>query len=88
VLEVSLADEVITIGTIADTVDAVLELPPEQIEPAPKIGTRLNTQFLEGIGKHEERFLLLLNVDTIFTAEDVIQAAGHVEEAAGAEEES
>lgn len=88
VLEVSLADEVITIGTIADTVDAVLELPPEQIEPAPKIGTRLNTQFLEGIGKHEERFLLLLNVDTIFTAEDVIQAAGHAEEAAGAEEES
>lgn len=87
VLEVPLDDELMIIGTIADTVEEVIELLPDQIEPAPKIGTNIDTRHIEGIGKSGEQFLLLLNVDTIFTARDVIRAADAAEETGSVGEE-
>jgi purine-binding chemotaxis protein CheW len=71
VLEVSVDGETIVIGTIADFVDEVLQILPENIEPSPKIGTGLDTDFIDGIGKMEERFIIILNTDRIFTAEEV-----------------
>jgi chemotaxis signal transduction protein len=56
VLEVGQEGETVRIGTIADTVEEVVEIAPEQIEPTPKIGTKLDTDFIEGIGKIHENF--------------------------------
>ncbi len=71
VLEIALNNETITVGTIADNVHEVIEIQPEDIEPTPKIGTRLDTDFIEGIGKHGDRFLVILNIDKILTAEEI-----------------
>ena len=43
VVEVVHEDEVVVIGALADSVQEVFELEPDQIEPPPRIGTRLNT---------------------------------------------
>lgn len=72
VLEIHLGeDDVIILGAIADSVQEVIELPPENIEPAPKIGTRLENEFIQGMGKHNDTFLIILNIDRVFTTEDI-----------------
>jgi purine-binding chemotaxis protein CheW len=81
VLEVSVDDETIVIGTIADVVEEVVEILPENIEPTPKIGTKLDTEFIEGIGKMDEKFIVILDINKIFTTEEIHQ----VSEGAGGE---
>ncbi|MCF7948970.1 MAG: chemotaxis protein CheW [Spirochaetia bacterium] len=75
VLEISIENETITVGTIADNVHEVVEIQPEDIEPTPKIGTRLDTDFIEGIGKNNDRFLVILNIDKILTSEEITSMA-------------
>jgi len=74
VLEIGLQNETINVGAVADTVSEVIELPREEIEPTPKIGTRLNTAFIDGLGKYDEHFLIILNIDKIFTEEEILTA--------------
>lgn len=75
VLEVGKNGDQINLGVIADSVQEVIELKADQIEAAPRIGTRLDTDFIEGIGKYKESFLILLNVDRVFTTEELSLAS-------------
>jgi purine-binding chemotaxis protein CheW len=75
VLEIALNSETITVGTIADNVHEVIQLQSEDIEPTPRIGTRLDTDFIEGIGKSNDRFVVILNIDKILTAEEITSMA-------------
>ena len=71
ITEVSIDDEKLVIGAMADAVDEVFDLAPENIEPAPRIGTQLNTEFLDGMGKKEEEFILLLNINKVFSTAEI-----------------
>ncbi len=87
IVEVHLDGENTVIGALADSVQEVIELDPTQIEPAPRIGTRLNTEFIRGMGKRDEQFVIILDIEKVFSAEelaDVTSAvtAGDVEAAA------
>jgi purine-binding chemotaxis protein CheW len=75
VLEIAIENETITVGTIADNVHEVVELQPEEIEATPRIGTRLDTDFIQGIGKSNDRFLVILNIDKILTSEEITSMA-------------
>lgn len=75
VLEIKVDEELITLGAIADSVQEVIELNAENIEPAPKIGTKLNTDFINGMGKHQDKFLIILNIDKVFTTEELTDLA-------------
>jgi len=79
VMEIALEGETTVIGALADAVEEVLELTEAQIEPAPKLGTRLNTEFIRGMGKREEQFIILLEVDKIFSAEELSVVTGAAE---------
>src|SRR6056297_3652390 len=57
VMEVEINGDNVTVGTLADSVQEVINLDEEQIEPSPQIGTRINTEFIRGIGKQDERFI-------------------------------
>lgn len=70
-LQIDDDDEQLILGAVADSVQEVLALSPEMIEPAPRIGTQLDTSFLDGMGKYNDQFLIILNIDKIFTAEDI-----------------
>jgi purine-binding chemotaxis protein CheW len=78
VVEVELDDETLILGVLADSVQEVIEMEPEQIEAAPHIGTHLNTDFIKGMGKHDNRFIMILDSDKIFTDEELhtVQDAG------------
>ena len=71
VVEVSFEDEHRIIGALVDSVQEVFELEPEQIEPAPKIGTQLKTEFIKGMGKKDNHFIIILNIDKVFSSEEL-----------------
>ena len=49
---------------------------PNDIEPAPRIGTRLRTEFIKGMGKRDDQFMIILDIDKIFSSEDISMAQG------------
>jgi purine-binding chemotaxis protein CheW len=63
----------LVLGALADSVQEVIELEPSQIEPAPRFGAKLNIEFIDGIGKKDEKFIIILNIDKIFNTDEVIQ---------------
>lgn len=71
VAEVSLEGETTVLGALVDSVQEVFELEPEQIEPAPRIGTKLRTEFIRGMGKRDEQFIIILDVDKVFSSEEL-----------------
>lgn len=77
--EVEVENNSIVLGVLADSVHEVMEMDPDNIEPAPRIGTRLNTDFLKGMGKRDEEFILILDIDRVFSAEE-LSAVGHTGE--------
>jgi len=80
ILEVSIAGESTILGALSDSVQEVIDLDPEYIEAAPKIGTKLNTEFIKGMGKKDDEFIIILDIDRIFSAEELalVQSAGSV----------
>ncbi len=74
VVEVSMNGENTIIGALVDSVQEVFELDPEQIEPAPRIGIQLNNDFIKGMGKRDDHFIIILDVNKVFTTEEVSAA--------------
>jgi len=70
-IEVQVDDEAIVIGALTDAVREVLEVRSDQVEPPPRLGSRLRTEFISGMGKIGEQFIILLNIDRIFNAEEL-----------------
>jgi purine-binding chemotaxis protein CheW len=71
VLDVDGRDGKVVVGALADAVHEVVEIDASQIEPAPRIGTRLAAEFIKGVGKRDERFIIILEIDRIFNSEEV-----------------
>ncbi len=76
VVEIGIEQENTVIGALVDSVQEVFELEPGQIEPAPKIGTRLKTEFIKGMGKKDDRFIIILDIDKVFSLEEIAEARG------------
>jgi len=71
IAEITLDDETTVLGALADSVQEVFDLEPDQIEPAPKIGTRLNTEFIKGMGKRDEQFIIILDINKVFSSDEL-----------------
>jgi purine-binding chemotaxis protein CheW len=70
VVEAFFEDESAIIGALVDSVQEVLELEPDQVEPAPRIGTQLKTEFIKGMGKRDDRFMIVLDLDKVFSSKE------------------
>lgn len=71
VVEVDVDGESVTVGIMADSVQEVLSIAPEQIEPPPRIGTKLNTDFIKGMGTLGKKFVIILDIDKVFSVEEL-----------------
>jgi purine-binding chemotaxis protein CheW len=76
VVEVNMDGETIVLGSLADSVQEVIEMEPQQIEAAPHIGTQLNTDYIKGMGKHDSRFVMILDIDKIFSGVELEAVTG------------
>ena len=59
------------IGIRVDAVNEVLDIAPGDIEPAPEFGARLRTDFVVGLGKIEDRFVVILDPDRVLSLEEI-----------------
>jgi purine-binding chemotaxis protein CheW len=71
ILEMTVEEDVTVLGALVDSVQEVFEMEAGQIEPPPKIGTRWRTEFIKGIGKHNNELIIILNVDTVFSTDEL-----------------
>jgi purine-binding chemotaxis protein CheW len=71
VTEVGMDGETIQLGALADSVQEVDEMEPGQIEAAPHIGTKLNTDFIRGMGKQDGNFVMILDIDKVFSSDEL-----------------
>ena len=58
-------------GLIVDAVDEVLDIEQSQIEPPPEFGTGINTQFILGMARQENGFLIILNAEALFSEDEL-----------------
>ena len=80
IVEVAVDGETTMLGAMADSVQEVLELGSDRIEPPPRIGTRLNIEFIRGMGKRDEEFIIILDIDKVFSLSELTIARGMEEE--------
>lgn len=78
IVELEEGGEQHVVGILVDSVSAVLEIAPEDIEPPPAFGARIRTEFIAGMGKVKDKFVILLDVARVFSIEEIalLQAAG------------
>ncbi|UCH80375.1 MAG: purine-binding chemotaxis protein CheW [Nitrospiraceae bacterium] len=68
--EVTLDGETTIIGSLVDSVQEVFEFESSQIEPAPRIGTKLKIEFIKGMGKRDDEFIIILDIDRVFSTDE------------------
>lgn len=74
VAEIDFEGETIVTGALADAVLDVMDILPESIEPPPKVGSRRGIEFIDGIARQDDRFIMILNIDRIFLADELAAA--------------
>jgi purine-binding chemotaxis protein CheW len=72
VMELEVDGEITVIGGIADSVHEVIELDPSNIDPPPRIAMRWRTEFISGMGKRGDDFIIILNVNAVFSSEELL----------------
>ena len=72
VLSVEINNDTIEIGAIVDSVIQVIEVNSNEIKSAPSIGNKYKSEFISGIIEINESFIMLLNINMIFSTDDII----------------
>lgn len=72
VMELHLDNEKVFVGGLVDEVVAVIDLEENQIEPPPGIGSKYKSDFIYGMAKQEDNFIMLLNMERVFSDEEII----------------
>jgi len=72
VLSITKNGEPVLLGVIVDSVSEVLEFSPEEILPPPSIGTKYNSGFITGLWRLEDGFMMILDIDKIFSTDEIV----------------
>ncbi|MCP4074911.1 MAG: chemotaxis protein CheW [Gammaproteobacteria bacterium] len=72
IVEVEIDGQPSILGALADSVQEVIELRRDQLEPAPRIGTRVNTAFIRAIGKYDDNFVIILDMNKVFSVDELL----------------
>jgi purine-binding chemotaxis protein CheW len=71
VMELELEGEATVLGAVADSVHEVIELEPANVNPPPRIAMRWRTDFIQGMGKRGDSFIIILDVNAVFSSDAV-----------------
>jgi purine-binding chemotaxis protein CheW len=61
------------VGMVVDAASQVVRIPADQIDPPPPIAGGLSTEYIRGVGKLDDRLVILLNIDRILTQEEKVE---------------
>jgi purine-binding chemotaxis protein CheW len=71
VLDIDINGDPVHVGALVDSVQEVIEIDETQILPAPTIGSKYKSEFIEGMAKINSEFIMLLNMDLIFSTSEL-----------------
>ena len=71
VLELEIDGESVVVGGLADAVHEVMELDPQDINDPPTLGMRWRTELILGMGRRDDRFIIILDIERVFAASDL-----------------
>src|SRR5580693_1957531 len=71
VMELLLDGETTVLGGMADSVHEVIEMDPSNINPPPSIAMRWRTDFIQGMGRRGEEFVIILDINAVFASEEL-----------------
>jgi purine-binding chemotaxis protein CheW len=71
IIEIRVGHERHDIGLVVDAVNAVLDIPQGEIEPPPSFGSHVRTDFIQGMGKVNGKFVILLELEHILAFEEM-----------------
>ncbi len=80
VLDIEMDGETIQVGALVDAVQAVLEIDKNQIMPPPSIGSKYKSEFIEGVANVDEKFIMILNMDAVFSSDEITSLRNKTEE--------
>ena len=72
VMEVEMEGDIVQVGALVDSVQAVLEIEEAQIQPPPSIGSKYKSEFIDGMAKVNEKFIMLLDMEKVFSSDEII----------------
>lgn len=78
ITEVSYNGDRLTMGVMADSVSQVLDFLENEIEATPPFGTRVRLEFLLGMGKMGKKFCLILDIDKVLSADEIVAVTDSV----------
>jgi purine-binding chemotaxis protein CheW len=76
IIEVIHEEEQHVVGVMVDAVNEVLDIAPGEIEPAPSFGAKIRADFIQGMGKVNGKFVIILNVDHVLSLDEMSSLAG------------
>jgi purine-binding chemotaxis protein CheW len=82
IIEVRMEEMSQTLGVMVDAVNEVMEIPAEDVEPAPAFGARIRTDFIAGMGRVNGRFVIILDVARVFSLDELATLGNVAAEAA------
>ena len=71
VMTIEVDEESVTLGALVDSVSEVMEISEDKIQEPPTIGSRYNSEFMEGLVKLNDKFVMILRIGKAFSMEEV-----------------
>lgn len=71
VLEFSVGEQKLVLGLIADRVIEVIALDKREIQPAPEIGLQWRSDYISGVGRRNDCFVIIFELARLFSSSDV-----------------
>ncbi len=72
ITELEFDGETMHIGALADSVEEVFAMDDADVEPPPRMGTHLDVEFIKGMGKRGDDFVIILDVSRVFSPEEMM----------------
>lgn len=79
VLEIDREEGNLVIGALADSVKEVIEMGDDRIDPPPDMGTRWKKDYISGVGKHNEDFIMVLDTRKLFSSSELTEINGNAD---------
>ena len=86
IVEIEFEGEFTVMGALVDSVREVFEMTPDTIEPAPKMGAAINAEYIKGMGRQNGQFIIIIDINKIFSADELSIAKNMAGVGGGAEQ--
>ena len=71
IMDAQMGNKKVVMGVVVDKVLQVIEIPNINIEPSPSLGTSIQTDFIKGMGKIDDKFLIILDIVQILSGDEI-----------------